>query len=206
MLQVVEVELEAAQHLLHGVGVAVVERGVGGDAWTHLIEVGVVGVVLHDLVDVELALGARSDEGHVAHEHIPELRQFVEVVLAQCAANGGETRVAIVAGKELRTLGFGVGVHGAEFIDEERPSAAPDALLAEESRAAVAAANGYVAVEEERREDHEADGRNEDVEQAGDETFACAHAVLDGDIVGFCHDLRGEVAILLALQCVVLEL
>ena len=62
MLQIVEVELKAAKHLLHSVGVAIVESGIGGDSWTQLVELGIAGVVLHDFVDEVLALRAGTYE------------------------------------------------------------------------------------------------------------------------------------------------
>ena len=37
MFQVVEVEVESAQHLLHGVSIAIVERGIRGDTRAYLI-------------------------------------------------------------------------------------------------------------------------------------------------------------------------
>ena len=72
--QVVEVILQAAQHLFHRVRISVVERCVRGNSGTDLIEVGVTYVVLHDLVDVELAFGSGTDKGHIAAEYGPQLR------------------------------------------------------------------------------------------------------------------------------------
>ena len=36
---------------------------------------------------------ARADQAHVAFEHVPQLRQFVERELAQHAADGGDARI-----------------------------------------------------------------------------------------------------------------
>ena len=69
--QVVEVVFQAAQHLVHRVGIAVLEGGIGGDAGTYLIQVVIARVLLHYLVYEELALGAVSYEGHVSLEHVP---------------------------------------------------------------------------------------------------------------------------------------
>ena len=63
---IVEVHVQSAEHLLDGVGVAVVERCHGEDAWAHGVELGIARVALHDLFDEELSLGARPDERHVA--------------------------------------------------------------------------------------------------------------------------------------------
>lgn len=146
MLEVIEVELEATEHLLHGVGVAIVEGGVAGDTGTNLIEIGVARIVLHDLVDEELALGTWSDEGHVAEEDIPELRKLVEVMIAQELARLGEAAVTLGA-RELRTLVLGIGAHGAELIHVERTAKATNALLLVNGGSIVVALDEYVAVE-----------------------------------------------------------
>ena len=149
MLKVVEVVVQARDHLVDGVRIAVVERGVGGHAGAYLVEEGVARVALHDLVDVELPLGPRADEGHVAAEDVPQLRQLVEVMLAQELADARQALVAALP-VELWPGGLGVERHRAELVDVERASEAADALLPEQGRAAVLAAHRDVAEEEER--------------------------------------------------------
>ena len=128
VFQVVEVEFQSSQHLRHGICIAVVECGVGGDTRTNLVEVLVARVVLHDLVDVELALGTRTDERHVADEDIPELRKLVEVVRSQEGTHLGEARVTAHL-QEVGAILLGINAHGAKLIDEERLAMKPDALL-----------------------------------------------------------------------------
>ena len=82
MTKVVEIVLQAAEHLLHSVGVAVVECGVRCDTRAYLVEIFIAFVVLQDLVDVELALGAWTYECHVANKNIPKLWELIEVVCA----------------------------------------------------------------------------------------------------------------------------
>ena len=101
MLQVIEIEVETSEHLLDGVAVAIVERGVGCHARANLVEVLVAWVALHDLVDVEFALGAWADESHVADEHVVELRQLIEVMAAEEASHLCQA-VVVLAGGELR--------------------------------------------------------------------------------------------------------
>ena len=149
VLQIVEVELQSSQHLLHGVGVAVVERGVGGHARSNLVEERIAFVVLHDLVDVELALRAGTDERHVADEHIPELGQFVEVVVTEEHADLGHAGVLLM-GEELRPVLLGIHSHGAELIDVERPSEPSDSLLLEDGGSPVLPFHQVVADGEER--------------------------------------------------------
>src|SRR3712207_5708329 len=107
MLQIVKVELQSAQHLLHRVGIAIVERGVGSNAWPNLIEERVALVVLHNLVDVELAFGSWSDESHVATENVPQLWQLVKMVVAQEPANLRHAMVALMA-EQLWSIFLGI--------------------------------------------------------------------------------------------------
>lgn len=73
MFQIEEVVTQAAEHLLDGIGIAVVERGVRRDARTNLKQITVAGITFHDLLDVELALGTGADKGHLTTEHVPQL-------------------------------------------------------------------------------------------------------------------------------------
>jgi hypothetical protein len=71
--------------------------------------------------------GARADEAHVAHQHAEELRQLVDAVAAEHAAErGGPARVHV----DLRR-------HRAQLVDAEGPSAPAEALLHEEDGAPV---------------------------------------------------------------------
>ena len=142
--EIVEVVFEAPEHLLHRVGVAVVERGVGCRAGSYLVEVGVTVVVFKYLVDIEFALGTRSDERHVALEDVVELRYLIEMVGAQEAADSGEARVIVAAAvAQLRPHLLGVEAHGAELVDVERAPETSDTFLTENGRAAVLALDGY---------------------------------------------------------------
>ena len=127
--QVVEVEIEAGQHFLQGVGISVVEGRVARDPGTDLIEVPVSWIALHDTVYVELPLRAVSDEGHVPPEDVPELWKLVKVMLAQEFAHAGQARV-VVAGVEARDAHrLGIPPHGAELEDAEWMPAQADSLL-----------------------------------------------------------------------------
>ena len=59
--KVEEVEVEPRQHLVHRVGVPVVEGGVAGNTGTDLVQVPVPRVAVDNLVDVELAFRPLSD-------------------------------------------------------------------------------------------------------------------------------------------------
>ena len=131
MLQIVEVELQTTQHLLHRVGVAVVERGVRGHARSNLIEIDVARVVLNDLVDVELAFRSWTDKGHVAFEHVPKLGQLIEMMVTEEAADLRHAVIAVVIG-QLRAMFLGIHLHASELIDVERFSIHADSLLLED--------------------------------------------------------------------------
>src|SRR6187402_3869924 len=57
------------------------------DARLHLVPKHVLRDAVLELFDEERTLRARTDNGHVAAEHIPQLRELVEVELAQPSAN-----------------------------------------------------------------------------------------------------------------------
>lgn len=147
MLQVVEVELQSSEHLLHGVGVAIVEGGVGGDTRANLVEEAVTRVVLLYLVDVVLALRSRPDERHVADEDVPELWELVEVMVAEEHANLGHAGVFLVP-EELRTIFLGIHPHAAELVDIERSPEAPDSFLLEDGWATILPSDEDIADEE----------------------------------------------------------
>ena len=156
MLQIEEVVAQAAEHLLDSVGVAVVESGVGGDTRTYLVEVAITGVALHNPVDVEFALRSRSDKGHLAAEDVPELGQFVEMVLTQELADLGHAFV-LAAGIQGRACLLGIGLHATELVDVERTTETADTLLLENGRSAVFALDCNVAEQKQRRKDNHGD-------------------------------------------------
>lgn len=165
VLEVVKVGFKACEHLLEGCGVAVVQGGIGRHARAHLVEVLVAWVNGHNLIYKVFALRSRPYKCHVAYENIPQLGQLVEVVVAKKASDTREA-VLILFDAELRLSLLGVDFHAAKFIDEKRPSAFSNALLAVDGRAAVLALDSYVAEEHQRREHHEAEERCEPVESA----------------------------------------
>src|SRR5262249_21673149 len=113
--------------------------------------------------DVARVLGPRADEAHVPDEHVPELRQLVDLVAPQDTADG---RHASVAGARDARAGLrGALDHAPELQKPERPPAPADALAPVEGRAARGRADEKGNRAEERREDKEGDARDGDVEQ-----------------------------------------
>lgn len=136
MFQVIQVEIQSFQHLLHGICVTIVQGRIRGDTRTDLVKIGVPGIPLHDLVDVELSFRSWSDEGHVPFDHIPQLWQFVQVVCAQVSAYFGHALVVLVSVK-LRSIFLRIDAHAAKFVNGERSAEASDSFLFEDYGSAV---------------------------------------------------------------------
>ena len=154
MLQIIEVKLQSAKHLLHGVGVSIVERGVGCHPRTNLVETRIASIMLHDLVDVELALRTRTDERHVSDEDIPKLGQLIEVMCSQKLPHLGEARVATYL-QQVGTILLGIHPHATKLVDEERLAMQSDALLLVDDRQAILHADGKSYHQAYRREYHQ---------------------------------------------------
>ena len=76
--QIVKVQFQAAQHLLHRVSIAVIEGGIARHARAYLVQEGISGVMLHYLVYEMLAFRPVAYECHVANQDVPQLWKFVE--------------------------------------------------------------------------------------------------------------------------------
>lgn len=182
VLQIEEVVAQAAEHLLDGVGIAIVEGGVGSDTRTDLVEVAITGIALHNLVDVELALGTWTDKGHLAAEDVPELGKFVEVVLTQELADLGH---AFVLATRIQggTCLFGIELHAAELIDVERATETADALLLENGRTAVFALDSNVAEQKQGGKDNHGDQGGQTVNNTLGVAFETIHSVGDEVVI-----------------------
>lgn len=176
MFQIIQVEVEPPQHLFHGVGIAIIERGIRGHAGPNLIEELIAGVALHNLVDVVLALRPGADERHVALQHIPQLGQLVEMMVAQEPADVRHALVLLVT-KEHRAVFLGIHAHGAELVNDERTPKAADAFLLEDGWPAVLALHENIAYQHQRREYHQAHTRREKVGEALDVPLHLVHSV-----------------------------
>ena len=157
-----KVHREALKHLLHRVGITVVDCSVGSDARTHLIEKFVAHVVLHNLVDEKLSLGAIPYERHVALQNVPQLREFVKVVVAKEATDRRESGILLLR-KHGRTV-FCTLMHGAELVNIENLTTHAHTLL-RKNRISVALRQQYnVDDEEEGAENDDSDERTHKVE------------------------------------------
>ena len=148
--EVVEVELRAARHLPQA-----------GDPGQH--EVALL-VPLLELVEVALRERPRADQRHLAGDHVEQLRQLVERVAAQEAADARQPRV--VADLEQRAGGLvdrlevglhlvGVAAHGPELQARERLAADPRAHRAVEDRPARGDRDGDRDQQQQRAQQHD---------------------------------------------------
>ena len=76
-------------------------------------------------------LRPQADETHLAAEHIPQLRQFIEPALAKKRANVCDA-IVVLLGPCWPDMPFGILSHRAEFMDHETAAEQSDALLAED--------------------------------------------------------------------------
>src|SRR5438874_6533413 len=89
--------------------------------------------LLGELLDVMRLLRPRSHDREISRQHIPGLRQFIDVGAAQPPAEPGHA--GIVDRGPL--AGLETGPHRPELGDGEGAAAPADARLAEEQRPAV---------------------------------------------------------------------
>jgi hypothetical protein len=96
------------------------------------------------VLDLFDARRARTDEAHVALDHVPQLRELVEAGLPEQRAELVDPRVALDLERraldlvEMGELGLpllGVRDHRAELVELEAPTVEPEARLDEQSRA-----------------------------------------------------------------------
>ena len=81
------------------------------------------------------ALRPRADEGHVAANDVPELRQLVDVRASQDPADAGDP--VVVRLRPLGAVALGVDAHAAELVDREAAAALAKSPLGIEDRATV---------------------------------------------------------------------
>ena len=157
------------------------------DARSHLIEISVAMVVLKNLVDEIFALRTRSDKRHLTLQHIPQLRQLVEVMGTQESACLRHTRLVFVL-VERGTVFLGIDAHRTELVDVERTTETPYSLLLENGRATILAAHGDVANQEQRRENDDAKQRDKKVEEPLGVALQLVHPVQYVSVFECRHD------------------
>src|SRR5215204_792554 len=132
VLDVVEIVLDAL--LERRVAAPSVDLGPAGDSRLDLVAQHVLRDAVLELLDEVGTFWSWSDDRHVAAQHVPELRQLVEVEPAQEAADPGSARV-VVSGPDGAGVVFRAHVHRAELVDVERLAVETHPLLLVEHRA-----------------------------------------------------------------------
>ena len=155
------------------------DLGEAGQPDADAMAVRVARDVFAEALHVLGALGARADEGHVAADDIPQLRQLVERGAAQEAADRGAPVDALDTAGGAAVNGDEAGVvgdaHRAELEHLEDLAVLADAALAEEDGTARAAAHGERERDQQRQDEQQRDERD----AAADEVLG-----LEGDGVG----------------------
>src|SRR5690606_1158379 len=124
-----QVVLELLRGVLLGRAIRIVELGPAGEAGPHAMAQLVVADLLRQLGDELRPLRARTDQAHVAAQHVPQLRQLVDAGLADEAAHARDACV-LLAGPDRHAVLLRVRAHAAELDQAERAAAFADALLA----------------------------------------------------------------------------
>ncbi|MNN13088.1 hypothetical protein D3C81_1261070 [compost metagenome] len=145
-----------------GANVALLHLRPAGQPRAHEVPVRIVGNRLGEGVDHRHLLGARADQAHIARQHVPQLRQLVQPVLADHAAHACDA--GILARREARG-GVGLDAHAAKLEHREHLAEAADARLPEQHRPRLFEADGQRGQRRQRQgERHEAQ-RGCDVDQ-----------------------------------------
>src|SRR5690606_28378517 len=113
--------------------VGIVDLRPAGDAGLHTVTHAVVRNFLREIVDEHRTFRARTDEAHIADEHVDDLRDLINAGAAHKAADTGHA--AVVALRPARDAVFlGIRPHAAKLIYGEGLTVGADALLAVENR------------------------------------------------------------------------
>ena len=167
--QVVEVVVDARLHLVQGAGLAAVAVDLcpAGDAGLDLVSDHVaLDQVAVDLV-VRHRMGARPHDAHAPLQHIDELGQLVQGILAQEGADAGD---AVIAPLRLPDL-FAVlaHAHGAELVHQDFFAIQSVAALLEYDRPGRVQLDGDGDEQQQRRDQGQDEEGQDDVAGALDE-------------------------------------
>jgi len=105
------------------------DLGESGDAWSVEVSKHVSVDDLREVLGLFEHERSRSDDGHIAQEHVDELRRLVEIGLAQEGSDLGDSSVTF--GSHL-SVGSFVGPHGSELQAREGMSVLACPFLSEE--------------------------------------------------------------------------
>lgn len=113
-------------------------------------------------------LGARTDQAHLAHQHVPELRQFVDLGIAQEFTQGGYARISF-GGDFAAPVAVLILEHRTEFQNTKGFAVTPGAKPTEEDGPGGVTLDADGNIQKERTEDKETEDGDENVHRsAGD--------------------------------------
>ena len=131
VFDVPDVALDAALHLVEGLGLAA-EAGdlaPAGDAGLDVVADHVLVDELGIFLGVLEHVGAGADNAHLAEQNVDELRKLVKAGVAHDLAPACDAGIAL---RGLQAVGLGVDFHAAELEAGELLTVESGALLAEE--------------------------------------------------------------------------
>ncbi len=155
---------DALVHGLHGRRLAAqaVHLRPAGDAGLDAVATQIAVDDLGIILVVRDCVRTRADQGHVALEHVYELRQLVEAGLAQEAADARHARVIASRLRHHRVVRR-IGRHRAELEHGDRIVVEAEARLAEEHRPLAVELDGEGDQQHQRREEQQEQPARHDV-------------------------------------------
>ncbi len=148
-----------------GVAAPAVDLGPAREARLDLVPEHVARHFAPKLFDELRALGAGSDQAHVAAEHVPELREFVKAPSPQHAPDRGLS-VVVRLGPDRAGVALGTVDHRAELQHLKHASVESHPALSEQNRDSVEPRDQGPDADHQRGQKGQDEGRDHDVEQA----------------------------------------
>lgn len=138
-----------------------VNGSIIGDAWPD-IQYTTLGRGV--LVSVLFNLGTRTHQAHVSSQHVPQLRQFVELPVAQEGTYWGDAGIPSAHGEQA--LLVRAYPHAAEFQQGEWHPAPADALLAIQHRTRRTQLDQYGDNKKNRQQEQQAGQGEKDIQES----------------------------------------
>src|ERR1051326_7756327 len=113
------------------------------------------------MLDISRHLRARTDQAHLSAQHVPKLRQFIQLCPPQQPADRSDAQITIAGNS--RPARIGSGNHRAEFPDEKWNPLLPDSSLAIKDRAPVGKLDCQCYEKEKRAEQNQSQGGEEKI-------------------------------------------
>ena len=106
--------------------------------------------MLQNLVNIKLTLWPVADKRHVSYYNIPQLRQFIEMMVTQKLTYTGHPMIILML-IQCRPVFLGIYSHTPKLIYHEGTTETPNAFLLENSRASILSLHRNITYQEQRR-------------------------------------------------------